>query len=647
MKFLGSGGALSEYKDGGFKKPPICGPIRLYPKKMQEYDMRMARIKDFYYRYSRLLSRADKNKLGIILVLQILVSFLDVIGIALIGVVGALTVTGIQSSKPTGKISEIINLLHLNNQSFQGQVAILGLVAATVLLSRTFISIYFTRKTLYFFTYRSALLSSQLVSKLMTQNLLKIQEKTSQELLFATTYGTTSLMVGVFANAANFVADFALLMVLTGALFLVDPVIAICTFVLLGAITGSIYKMLNVRARNLGKLDSELNIEASTKILEVISTYRESVVRNRRRYYVENIKNTRSKLAATQAEMSFMPNISKYIVETTVIFGSILIAAFQFLTQDAQHAFATLSVFMGAATRLAPTLLRLQQGMLFMRNNVGTASTTINLIDSLQDASEHELSASDDYSFTYPGFSPTIQLDNVSLTYPGAKQPALNQVSLSVRPGSLVAFVGPSGAGKTTIVDTLLGVLAPDAGEVKISDLTPIDAAKKWSGAISYLPQEIFISQGSVRENIGLGYPAEVATDELVLHCLRLAHLDEFVLGLPGGLDAKVGEKGAQLSGGQRQRLGIARALFTNPALLVLDEATSALDAETEASVSDAIGALKGETTVVMIAHRLSTVRNADVVYYLEDGKLVASGSFDEVRASVPNFDDQAKLMGL
>jgi ABC-type multidrug transport system fused ATPase/permease subunit len=609
--------------------------------------MRLARMKGFYSRYSRLLSKADKNKVGIILVLQILVSFLDVIGIVLIGVVGALTVTGIQSSKPTGKISEVIELLRLSDNSFQEQVAILGLVAAAVLLSRTFISIYFTRKTLYFFSYRSALLSSQLISKLMTQNLLKIQEKTSQELLFATTYGTHSLMVGVFANAANFGADLALLLVLTGALFLVDPVIAICTFVLLGTITGSIYKMLNVRARNLGKFDAELNIESSTRILEILSTYRESVVRNRRSYYVENIKDTRSKLAATQAEISFMPNISKYVVETSVILGSIIIAAFQFLTQDAQLAFATLSVFMGAATRLAPTLLRLQQGMLFIRNNIGTASKTIDLIDSLETAPEQDLSKSDDYSFNYPGFSPTIELQDVSLTYPGAKQPALDHVSLSVKPGSLVAFVGPSGAGKTTIVDTLLGVLVPDAGDVRISSRTPIEAVKKWSGAISYLPQEIFISQGSVRENIGLGYPPEVATDELVLRCLKLAHLDEFVLGLPGGLDAKVGEKGAQLSGGQRQRLGIARALFTSPALLVLDEATSALDAETEASVSAAISALKGETTVVMIAHRLSTVRNADVVYYLEDGKLVASGNFEEVRAAVPNFDDQAKLMGL
>ena len=609
--------------------------------------MGITKAKAIYDRFSRLLAPADRVKLGVILVLQILVSFLDVVGIALIGMVGALTVTGIQSSSPTGRISQALEFLQLGDNSFQSQVAILGSAAVTVLLSRTFISIYFTRKTLYFFTLRGALLSSQLVSKLLSQNLLKIQEKTSQELLFATTYGTTSLMVGVFANASIFLADLALLMILISALFVVDPVIAISTFLLLGAITGMIYRMLNVRARVLGTLDSELNIESSTRILEVLSTYRESVVRNRRLYYVEKIKDLRFRLASAQAEMSFMPNISKYVVETTIILGSVFIAAFQFLTQDAQSSFAILSVFMAAATRLAPTLLRLQQGMLFMRNNIGTASRTLELIESLENDSRDELISSENYSFKYPGFSPVIELKNVSLTYPGARKPALDNVSLRIEPGTLAAFVGPSGAGKTTIVDTLLGVLKPNSGEVTISKLSPLDASQKWAGAISYLPQEIFISQGSVRENICLGYPIEIATDERITSCLRLARLDEFVLGLPGGLDARVGEKGAQLSGGQRQRLGIARALFTNSTLLVLDEATSALDAETEASVSQAIAALKGETTVVMIAHRLSTVRNADIVYYLADGKLVASGTFEEVRASVPNFDEQAKLMGL
>ena len=285
--------------------------------------------------------------------------------------------------------------------------------------------------------------------------------------------------------------------------------------------------------------------------------------------------------------------------------------------------------------------------MLFIRNNIGAATNTILLIDSLKDVIPEDRNDDEDYSFVYSDFSPRVDLTEVTLRYPSNLQPALDHISLSITPGSFVAFVGPSGAGKTTIVDTLLGVLTPDSGQVLVSGLKPLEASARWSGAISYLPQEVFISQGSVRENVCLGYPIEIASDEHVLKCLRMAHLEEFVLGLPDGLETKVGENGTQLSGGQRQRLGIARALFTHPKLIVLDESTSALDAETEAAVSEAIVSLKGEVTIVMIAHRLSTVRRADQVYYLSGSKLLASGTFDEVRDAVPNFNEQAILMGL
>ena len=238
-------------------------------------------------------------------------------------------------------------------------------------------------------------------------------------------------------------------------------------------------------------------------------------------------------------------------------------------------------------------------------------------------------------------------MENVSLTYPDKSTPAIKKVSLNIPAGKSVAIVGSSGAGKTTIIDVLLGVLTPDEGRVQISGLTPQLAVTKWPGAISYVPQDVVIAAGTIRENVALGYPLSEASEELIMSALRVAQLEKFVASLTNGIDTQVGERGTKISGGQRQRLGIARAMFTKPRLLVLDEATSSLDAETEAGIAEAIHGLRGSTTVVMIAHRLSTVRNADLVVYMDDGCVLTSGTFEQVRNAIPGFDRQAKLMGL
>jgi ABC-type multidrug transport system fused ATPase/permease subunit len=238
-------------------------------------------------------------------------------------------------------------------------------------------------------------------------------------------------------------------------------------------------------------------------------------------------------------------------------------------------------------------------------------------------------------------------VDSVSLTYPGKRKPALKNVSFSVSEGESLAIVGPSGAGKTSIVDVLLGVLQADDGKVLISGEVPLRTISKWPGAISYVPQNVTVSNGTIRENVALGFPAEVATDELVWGALEIAQLEKFVKSLPLGLETPVGERGTSISGGQRQRLGIARAMFTKPKLLVLDEATSSLDGQTEADISEAVEYLHGKVTVVLIAHRLSTVRNAKQVIYMSDGEIRATGSFEDVRKAVPDFDRQAQLMGL
>ena len=592
------------------------------------------------------LSKKDQKKIIAVSVLQVLMGLLDLLGVIAIGLLGALSVSGLQSRQPSTRVASALDFVGISNLPFQTQATLLGVGAVILLVGRTMLSIIFTRRILFFLSRRGAKISADLVSRLLAQPLLRVQERTTQETVYAITSGVSLITLQVLATAVVLLSDLALLLIMAVGLFVVDPFTSIGTFGVFFAIALLLYKFMHIRASKLGIQSSELSIRSNEKIVEVFNSYRESVVRNRRDYYSREIGKLRYQLADASAEAGFLPYVSKYVIESSVILGALLIAAAQFITQDATHAVATMAIFLAAGTRIAPAVLRIQQGSIQIRGSLGAAMPTLDLIKMLGDEPIIE-NIDDSLDVFHNGFVANISLSNVTLIYPNAKSPAVSGVSLEIEPGSSVAIVGTSGAGKTTIIDVLLGVLCPNDGQVSISNMQPLEAIAKWPGAISYVPQDIVISAGTIRENVALGYPIDVATDELVMAALKIAQLDEFAKSLPYGIDTEVGERGAKISGGQRQRLGIARAMFTQPHLLVLDEATSALDGETEASISESIRQLRGSTTVVMIAHRLSTVRDADVVVYLSDGKVVATGSFEEVRKSVPDFDRQAKLMGL
>jgi ABC-type multidrug transport system fused ATPase/permease subunit len=591
----------------------------------------------------RILQKRDRSKIGLILILQIFLGVLDLLGIATIGAVGALAVNGIASKPQSGRIAELLEFLNLENFTFQGQVAILGLFATAFLVTRTILSVYFQRRTLYFLSYKGSQISGVLFSKFISQPLSTIQTRSSQDALFSLTTGVNTVTIGIIGSLIALASDAALLLIVFFGLFVFDPTIAINTLIFFSFVALSLHVLLSKKARSLGYANTLLQIQSNKEILEVLSGFRELFVKNALHSYSQKVIETRTKISSSTAELAFLPYISKYVIESSVVLGTLLISATQFLLYDASRAIATLAIFLSAGTRIAPAVLRMQQGTLQIKTNVGAAKPTLDLIDDLAPVSP----ISGNKVPSVDEFLPLITLSNVCHTYPGKANFEIQQVSLTIPPGSHAALVGPSGAGKSTLVDLILGVIKPSSGNILISNVSPQIAIGNWPNAISYLPQEVCIVEGTVFENLVFGLAPEHHSKDRAWAVLRAVDLAEFFIDNADGLDTSVGERGSRLSGGQRQRLGIARALYTAPSVLVLDEATSALDGQSEALLTKAIQELKGKTTLITVAHRLSTVLNADQVIYVENGRVIQTGTFEHVRKSVPNFDTQANLLGL
>ena len=592
-----------------------------------------------------IFSKTDRRKIGVVIVVQIVLSSLDLLGVVLIGIIGTLAVTGIQSVEPGDKLSSVLEFIGIDGLSFQQQTAILGLVATGLLVGRTIASVLLTRKALFFISRRSAVISGKLVWQLLEQNSLSIKTRTIQETIYSVTTGVVAVTLGVVGTFVAIIADVSLLLVMSAGLLLINPAIAIGAFVLFGGTALLLNYFMEEKALNLGKQNAQLNVQSNEKISEVLTSYREATAKNRRSFYATEISRSRFELSEVLAELNFMPSVSKYVIEITLVIGAVSIAAIQFITQDSRQAISILAVFLAAGTRIAPAILRVQQGSISIKSNLGSAKLTLELIESFSTKARSQDIAK--FSDSHEGFDGRIEIENLSFSYPNSTNSALKNVDLVVPTGTVCAIVGPSGSGKTTLVDIMLGMFDPDDGSILLSGSAPLEAIQRYPGAIGYVPQEVALIQGTVRENVALGFPTAEASDSSVEAALEIAKLGDFVRSLPQGLDTVLGLSGKQLSGGQKQRLGIARAMFTMPKLLILDESTSALDAQTEISVSEAIATIPYDITLIVIAHRLSTIRHSDQVVYMEHGQVIAKGSFEHVRREVSNFDQQARIMGL
>ncbi len=597
-----------------------------------------------------LFKKSDQKKLAWITAIQILLSALDLVGVVIIGLISALAVNAITVGTPGNRLASFLAVLQIDGLTPQIQASILAITATTILVLKTLISLTLTKRSLYFVNLKAANLSTHLIRKFLNRPLQEIQQNTMYQSLYNLTTGVQAIGTGIIACSISMIADFALLVVLLVVLVIVDPIVAITSVSVFTFAGLLLYKLIQVRAQTIGSETASLSVENSNSIIEIFEGYREAVVRDRRTFYANKIGIERVNLAKLNAENAFLPQVSKYVLEIAIVLTGLLVSGLQFITNDAYRAVGVISIFMAASSRMGPAFLRIQQSAITFRTSLGLAQPTLQLIDELKNVVELETypdGVAQHAQFEHQGFVPDIVIKNLTVNYPGKPNPAISDLNMVVKSGSVVALVGSSGAGKSTLVDCLLGILKPTRGSVMISGRDSLDAIRSWPGSIGYVPQQVFISRGTVLENVALGYDIAEVDEQRVSECLSRVQLLDYFESLPEALQSKLGDFGSGMSGGQRQRLGIARALYTNPKLLILDEATSALDGQTESEVSKAIQDLKGEVTLILVAHRLSTVRSADQVHFLSAGNLVTSGTFDEVRAAVPEFDQQAKLMGL
>ena len=344
---------------------------------------------------------------------------------------------------------------------------------------------------------------------------------------------------------------------------------------------------------------------------------------------------------ADQASWSQAP---RYFLETALVVGLALAAGLVLVTQPPERAVFSIGLFAVASSRLIPSVQRLNGAWTNAKAALGMAFLLVPILDLPSvEADDLARSANSGRTFAQPWDDGRLRLEDVTFTYPSGSAPALAGVTVGIPSPSRVAIVGASGSGKSTLADILLGVLRPSSGRV----IVELDGEEATSVQPGYVPQDVYLTPGSVRENVAMSLPGEDVADEDVWSALQTAQVDDVVRGLPEGLETRLGERGVRLSGGQRQRIGLARALFRNPQILVLDEATSALDADTEREVTDAIHAIPGDVTVITIAHRLATIRDADFVLYLRDGSLAGTGSFEELARAHPELARTAALQGL
>ena len=585
-----------------------------------------------------LLPKGDKVKLVILFLMMLIAAVLEVAGIGMIPVFVSIVADPeqIMQYEPAERLLSALGVETSRDLLIRGAVGLVGIF----LVKNLYLIFYFYLES-KFIHRREFTISHALMSSYMQAPYTFHLQRNTAELIRNTNQEVKMLVVQVLKPFMEMAKETVMVIGIILFLLIIEPLITLATFAILGGAVGGFLLLTQKRMKRYGKEAQQLRRAKIKAVNQGVGGIKDARVLNRENEFIHIFKKAAERNARMEAIKSFLKRIPKPVVETIAVGGIMLIAIIMvFQGRPISAIIPILSLFAMAAIRLMPAVQKITSTLTNLRYSIVAIEPVYN--DMLELSGHRRKFLSDRKNHERLQLRESIQAKNIHYSYPGTEEKALNGVTFTIPKGQAVAFTGASGAGKTTVVDLLLGLLKPDQGHIFADDTNIQDHLSGWQQNIGYIPQFIYLSDETLRSNIAFGLRSSEIDDEKVWQAVKLAQLEELVGKLPDGLNTEIGESGVRLSGGQRQRVGIARALYHNPQVLVMDEATSALDNITEKLIINAIENLKGERTIIMIAHRLTTVMNCDHLYLMDAGRIIKEGTYNELIESSSQFREMA-----
>jgi len=590
-----------------------------------------------YSKVLRLLTPRERKRGALVLVMAVVMALLETAGVASVApFLSVLGNPGIVETNP------ILSRLY-DGFGFQSTNTFLMVLGAAS-FSLVVLAAGFRTLTIYamnrFIQMRGHSLSERLLETYLRQPYVFFLNRHSSDLAKGILSEVNQLVGNVLKPGLDVIAYGIVVLAMIALLVVTDPVLALVVGVGVGGLYGFIFYVVRGFLDRIGRDRVVANRERFTAAGEALGGIKDIKLLGREQAYLSRFRPSSIRFARHQATNVTVSEVPKSLIEAVAIGGVLALAIGLMATRSGlEETLPILGLYAFAGYRLLPAAQRVYAGMAQLRFGAGA-------VDSIYEDLRHRTSLAE---ISRPPAEPLppqreIGLRDVSFNYPNAPDRALKGVNTCIPVGTSVGLAGTTGAGKTTLVDIILGLLSPTEGVLAV-DGVPIGAEnlRAWQSTLGYVPQDIFLSDATVAENIALGVPAGKIDRTVVEECGRMAQIHDFVITeLPHGYGTEVGERGVRLSGGQRQRVGIARALYHNPSVLVFDEATSALDSVTERAVMEAVGNLSPQKTLIIIAHRLSTVRECDKIVLLEHGEVEAEDTFAELTERNERFREMA-----